>query len=103
MRGCVHWPLRRFDTGFLFLPTMGITRTIAEADAIRLNSNLGVFTSFVSFPGPCAIIVPVSFDSSGRSGRDYVDRSMIECNAIVKKKNTFLNRVFVSHAQNQLA
>jgi len=54
---------------FLFLPTTGTTYTIAEleADPIRLNANLGVYTNFVNLLDLCAIAVPAGFDSGGRS------------------------------------
>ena len=51
----------------LFLPTTGTTYTIAEVEAepIRLNANLGVYTNFVNLLDLCAIAVPAGFDSSG--------------------------------------
>lgn len=53
---------------FLFVPTTGTTYTIAEveADPIRLNANLGVYTNFVNLLDLCAIAVPVGFDSGRR-------------------------------------
>ena len=53
---------------FLFLPTTGTTYTIAEveADPIRLNANLGVYTNFVNLLDLCALAVPAGFDSGGR-------------------------------------
>ena len=52
---------------FLFLPTTGTTYTIAEveADPIRLNANLGIYTNFVNLLDLCAIAVPAGFDSRG--------------------------------------
>ena len=52
---------------FLFVPTTGTTYTIAEveADPIRLNANLGVYTNFVNLLDLCAIAVPAGFDSGG--------------------------------------
>ena len=53
---------------FLFVPTTGTTYTIAEveADPIRLNANLGVYTNFVNLLDLCAIAVPAGFDSGRR-------------------------------------
>ena len=53
---------------FLFVPTTGTTYTIAEveADPIRLNANLGVYTNFVNLLDLCALAVPVGFDSGRR-------------------------------------
>ena len=52
----------------LFLPTAGTIYTIAEveADPIRLNANLGVYTNFVNLLDLSAIAVPAGFDSGGR-------------------------------------
>ena len=52
---------------FLFVPTTGTTYTIAEveADPIRLNANLGVYTNFVNLLDLCAIAVPAGFDLGG--------------------------------------
>ena len=53
---------------YLLLPTTGTTYTIAEVEAepIRLNANLGVYTNFVNLLDLCAIAVPAGFDSGGR-------------------------------------
>ena len=53
---------------FLYLPTAGTIYTIAEveADPIRLNANLGIYTNFVNLLDLCAIAVPAGFDSGGR-------------------------------------
>ena len=53
---------------FLFVPTTGTTYTIAEveADPIRLNASLGVYTNFVNLLDLCAIAVPAGFDSGRR-------------------------------------
>ena len=37
-----------------------------EADPIRLNANLGVYTNFVNLLDLCAIAVPAGFDSGRR-------------------------------------
>ena len=47
------------------MPTTGATCTIAEVEAIRLNSNLGVITDFVNFPDLVSIVVSSGFDSGG--------------------------------------
>ena len=51
----------------LIAPTAGTTYTIAEveADPIRLNSNLGVYTNFVNLMDLSAIAVPAGFTSAG--------------------------------------
>ena len=53
---------------FLFLPTAGTIYTIAEveADPIRLNANLGIYTNFVNLLDLSAIAVPAGIDSGGR-------------------------------------
>ncbi|MGP8245157.1 MAG: allophanate hydrolase [Bryobacteraceae bacterium] len=55
----------RMDT--LFLPTTGTiyTREAVEADPIRLDSNLGYYTSFVNLLDLAAVAVPVGFRPSG--------------------------------------
>ena len=61
--------LKTWDVAdFLFLPTTGTIYTIAEveADPIRLNANLGIYTNFVNLLDLCAIAVPAGFDSGGR-------------------------------------
>ena len=61
--------LKTWDVAdFLFLPTTGTVYTIAEveADPIRLNANLGVYTNFVNLLDLSAIAVPAGFDSGGR-------------------------------------
>ena len=52
---------------FLFVPTTGTTYTIAEveADPIRLNANLGVYTNFVNLLDLCAVAVPAGIDPDG--------------------------------------
>jgi len=51
----------------LLAPTAGTTYTRAEveADPIRLNSNLGIYTNFVNLMDLSAIAVPAGFTSAG--------------------------------------
>ena len=51
----------------IIAPTAGTTYTIAEveADPIRLNSNLGVYTNFVNLMDLSAIAVPAGFTAAG--------------------------------------
>jgi allophanate hydrolase len=51
----------------LYVPTTGTIYTVAEveADPIRLNANLGVYTNFVNFFDLAAIAVPSGFRPAG--------------------------------------
>jgi allophanate hydrolase len=51
----------------LVTPTAGTTYTIAEAEAepIRLNSNLGYYTNFMNLLDLSAIAVPIGFQANG--------------------------------------
>lgn len=51
----------------LLLPTTGTTYTIAEveADPIRLNSNLGLYTNFVNLLDLAALSIPAGFRPNG--------------------------------------
>ncbi len=57
-----------WDTAdILYVPTTGTIYTVAEveADPIRLNANLGVYTNFVNFFDLSAIAVPSGFRPAG--------------------------------------
>ena len=67
-RSCGPRTLETWEASeFLFVPTTGTTYTIAdvEADPIRLNANLGLYTNFVNLLDLCALAVPAGFDSRG--------------------------------------
>ena len=68
---------------FLFVPTTGTTYTIAEveADPIRLNASLGVYTNFVNLLDLCAIAVPDGFRFGPPTGRDHPHRSVLQRDA----------------------
>ena len=55
------------NADFMLLPTTGTTYTHAEVEAepIRLNSNLGVYTNFVNLLDLAAIAVPAGFRPNG--------------------------------------
>jgi allophanate hydrolase len=52
---------------FVLTPTAGTIYTIDEvnADPVRLNSNLGMYTNFVNLMDLCAIAVPAGFTRNG--------------------------------------
>ena len=58
-----QWPLM----DVLFLPTTGTTYTLAEveADPVRLNTNLGIYTNFVNLMDLAAVAVPAGFRTQG--------------------------------------
>ena len=55
------------DTDLMLLPTTGTTYTHAEVEAepVRLNSNLGIYTNFVNLLDLAAIAVPAGFRPNG--------------------------------------
>jgi allophanate hydrolase len=61
-------PVRR-DVDLLMVPTTGTIYTVAEveADPIRLNSNLGIYTNFVNLLDLAALAVPGGFRPNGTS------------------------------------
>jgi allophanate hydrolase len=65
LRRTVDQAFTRFDV--LLLPTAGTIYEIAEIEAepLRLNANLGLYTSFVNLLDLAAIALPAGFDTRG--------------------------------------